>query len=535
MIDAPSAPPAPAKSTPAQPRRSHVGLALTVIALAQLMIVLDVTIVNVSLPHVQGALGFSGSGLEWVVNAYALTFGGLLLLGGRLGDLLGRRSVLTAGVLLFAAASLAGGFATSAAWLVATRVLQGAGAAVIAPTALSLLMTTFAEGTSRNKAMGVYAAVSAAGNSVGLLLGGVLVTYVSWRWVFFVNVPVGILLALLAPRVFAASKRLPGRFDFPGALTGPSGLALLVYGISHAATDSGGVSHGGDVTTIAALAAAAVLLVAFVLIERRSSHPLLPLRIFADRNRCGAYLIVLSVVTAMFGIFFFLTIFMQTVWAYSALRSGVAYLPMALTVVLVATLSSRAVARLGARPLLLAGTLLVAAGMLWLSRLSAQGNYMSEVLGPMLVLATGLGLTFPANNLTALSGVEDRDAGLASSLLNIGQQIGGAIGLAVLGTVAWSAVATSLRQQAAAAAHAAARAGQSLAQGSANEVAIQMRDHAITVGFVRGFEVAAGIAILAVVVVLVVIRPRQTSPLAGVEDKVETAEIGGFRPGETGG
>ncbi len=275
--------------------------------------------------------------LEWVVNAYALTFGALLLLGGRLGDLLGRRSVFIAGVLLFAGASLAGGFATSEAWLIATRVLQGAGAAVIAPTALALLTTTFAEGTSRNKAMGVYAATSAAGNSVGLLLGGVLVTYVSWRWVFFVNVPVGILLALLAPRVFAASKRMAGRFDLQGALTGSAGLGLLVYGISHAATDSGGISHWGDATTIGALAAAAVFLLAFVLIERRSSHPLMPLRIFADRNRCGAYLIVLSVVTAMFGIFFFLTIFMQTVWGYSALRSGVAYLPMALTVVLVAT------------------------------------------------------------------------------------------------------------------------------------------------------------------------------------------------------
>jgi len=534
MIDAPSTRTATTKSAPAQSRRSHLGLALTVIALAQLMIVLDVTIVNVSLPHVQRALGFSGSSLEWVVNAYALTFGALLLLGGRLGDLLGRRSLFVVGVLLFAGASLAGGFATSEAWLIAARCAQGAGAAVIAPTALALLTTTFAEGTSRNKAMGVYAATSAAGNSVGLLLGGVLVTYVSWRWVFFVNVPVGILLALLAPRVFAASRRMAGHFDLPGALTGSAGLGLLVYGISHAATDSRGVSHWGDATTIGALAAAVVLLLAFVLIEWRSSHPLMPLRIFADRNRCGAYLIVLSVVTAMFGIFFFLTIFMQTVWGYSALRSGEAYLPMALTVVLVATLSSRLVARLGARPLLLAGTVLVAAGMFWLSRLTAQGSYLSEILGPMLVLAAGLGLTFPANNLTALAGTDDRDAGLAASLLNIGQQIGGAIGLAVLGTVAWSAVATSLRRQAAAAAHAAAQLGQSLTQGSAKNVALQMRDHALQVGFARGFEVAAGIAALAIVVVLVVIRPRQTSALADSGDKVEKAAVVEIKSGQTG-
>ena len=481
---------------PAQAQGNHPALALTVIALAQLMIVLDVTIVNVSLPHVQRALGFSGNGLEWVVNAYALTFGGLLLLGGRLGDIMGRRPVFVAGVLLFSGASLAGGLATSQWWLIAARGVQGAGAAVIAPTALSLLITTFAEGPSRNKAMGIFAAVNAAGGAVGLLLGGVLTTYANWRWVLFVNVPVGVLLAILAPGVFAASKRLTGRFDLPGALSGASGLALLVYGISHAATDQGGVSHWGDAATIGTLAAAGLLLVTFVIIERHTSHPLMPLRIFADRNRSGAYLIVLCVVTAMFSIFFFLTVFMQTVWGYSALKAGAAYLPMALAVVAVATLSSQLVERLGTRPLLLAGTLLVAGGMFWLSRsLTAQGDYMSDVLGPILVLATGLGLTFPANNLTALSDVSEKDAGLASSLLNIGQQIGGSIGLAVLGTVAWSAVATSLRHQAVAAAHAAAP---------------QIHAYALEVGFARGFEVAAGIALLAVPVVIVMIRPRQT-------------------------
>jgi predicted MFS family arabinose efflux permease len=244
------------------------------------------------------------------------------------------------------------------------------------------------------------------------------------------------------------------------------------------------------------LAAAGLLLVTFVIIEWRTSHPLMPLRIFADRNRSGAYLIVLCVVTAMFSIFFFLTVFMQTVWGYSALKAGAAYLPMALAVVAVATLSSQLVERLGTRPLLLAGTLLVAGGMFWLSRsLTAQGDYASDVLGPILVLATGLGLTFPANNLTALSHVSEKDAGLASSLLNIGQQIGGSIGLAVLGTVAWSAVATSLRHQGVAAAHAAAP---------------QMHAYALEVGFARGFEVAAGIALLAVLAVVVMIRPRQT-------------------------
>ena len=495
LVHQPSTSETATTAPPAQAQGNHPALALTVIALAQLMIVLDVTIVNVSLPHVQRALGFSGNGLEWVVNAYALTFGGLLLLGGRAGDIMGRRPVFVAGVLLFSGASLAAGLATSQWWLIAARSAQGAGAAVIAPTALSLLITTFAEGPSRNKAMGIFAAVNAAGGAVGLLLGGVLTTYANWRWVFFVNVPVGVLLAILAPGVFAASKRLTGRFDLPGALSGALGLALLVFGISHAATDQSGVSHWGDAATIGTLAAAGLLLVTFVIIEWRTSHPLMPLRIFADRNRSGAYLIVLCVVTAMFSIFFFLTVFMQTVWGYSALKAGAAYLPMALAVVAVATLSSQLVERLGTRPLLLAGTLLVAGGMFWLSRsLTAQG-YASDVLGPILVLATGLGLTFPANNLTALSHVSEKDAGLASSLLNIGQQIGGSIGLAVLGTVAWSAVATSLRHQGVAAAHAAAP---------------QMHAYALEVGFARGFEVAAGIALLAVLAVVVMIRPRQT-------------------------
>ena len=496
----------------ARSRATHPWLALAVIALAQLMIVLDVTIVNISLPQVQRALGFSGGGLEWVVNAYALTFGGLLLLGGRLGDLLGRRSVFIAGVLLFAGASLAGGLATSSAWLLVTRALQGMGAAVIAPTALSLLLTTFSEGGARNKAMGIYAAVSAAGGSVGVLLGGVLVTYASWRWVFFINVPIGVVLALVATRVFASSARRRGHFDLLGALSAAAGLALLVYGISHAATDQLGVAHWKDSATITSLLAAVVLLVAFVLIERRSPHPLVPLRIFASRNRCGAYLIVLCVVTAMFGIFFFLTIFFQTVWGYSPLKSGAAYLPMALSVIVVATLSSRQMARFGRRPFLLVGTTLVVAGMLWLSRLTAHGTYVSDALGPMLVLAAGLGLTFPANNLTALSNVEERDAGLASSLLNISQQIGGSIGLAVLGTVAWSAVATSLRRQAGALARAAAAAGHSATPAQA-QFTTALRDHALQVGIGRAFEVAAIVAAGAIVIVVAVIRSPERRPV----------------------
>jgi MFS family permease len=294
------------------------GLSLLVLATAQLMVVLDATIVNVALPHIQQALGFSGSGLEWVVNAYALTFGGLLLLGGRAGDLLGRRKMFIAGLLLFSAASLVGGFADSPAFLLAARAVQGAGGALVAPAALSLITTTFAEGPPRTRALGVYAAMSIAGGAIGLIGGGVLTTYASWRWVLFVNVPIGAAVALTAPRVLAETPRRRGRFDLPGALTGTAGIVALVYGLVSAATSPSGVSHWGDAKVVASLVAAVVLLVAFAVIETRSPQPLLPLRLLRDRNRTGAYLSYAGVGIFIFGMFFFLTVFMQTVWGYSA-------------------------------------------------------------------------------------------------------------------------------------------------------------------------------------------------------------------------
>src|SRR6266702_1318401 len=408
------------------PAHRHLGLALVVIATAQLMVVLDATIVNVALPHVQRALGFSGSGLEWVVNAYALTFGGLLLLGGRAGDVLGRRRVFIAGIILFSAASLFGGFATTQAWLLGARALQGVGGAIVAPAALSLITTTFPEGPRRNRAMGVYAAMSIGGAAVGLIAGGLLTTYASWRWVLFVNVPIGIVVALMAPRAFAETERNPRRFDLPGAITSTLGLAALVFGLSNAATSPNGVSHWGDTKVVVSLAAAVVLLVSFVIIESRSSHALMPLRIFSNRSRSGAYLIMLCVGTAMFGMFFFLTIFVQTVWGYSALKTGIAYLPMVGTIMLMAGVSSQLVGRIGARPLLIAGSAITAGGMFWLSRITEHSTYAGGLLGPMMVTAAGLGMLFMPITLVALSRVEDRGAGLASSLLNTGQQVGGA-------------------------------------------------------------------------------------------------------------
>ena len=332
-----------------------LGLALVVIATAQLMVVLDATIVNVALPDIQKALGFSGTGLEWVVNAYALTFGGLLLLGGRAGDILGRRRVFIAGIILFSLASLLGGFATTQAWLLAARAIQGVGGAVIAPTALSLVTTTFPEGPPRNRAMGVYAAMSIGGAAIGLMAGGLLTTYLSWRWVLYVNVPIGAVVVLLAPRALTESPRRRDRFDLPGAITSTLGLAALVYGLTSAATSPNGVSHWADTKVLVSLTAAVALLATFVVIEVRSEHALMPLRIFRDRDRSAANLIMLCVGTAMFGMFFFLTIFVQTVWGYSALKTGIAYLPMIAAIMVMAGVSAQLVPRIGARPLLLAG------------------------------------------------------------------------------------------------------------------------------------------------------------------------------------
>jgi EmrB/QacA subfamily drug resistance transporter len=495
-------------AAPAAGSNRRLGLALLVIATAQLMVVLDATIVNVALPHVQRALGFSGSGLEWVVNAYAVTFGGLLLLGGRAGDILGRRRVFVFGLLLFSAASLLGGFATSQWWLLTARAVQGAGGAVIAPTALALITTNFPEGGERNRAFGVYAAMAGAGSAVGLLLGGILTTYVSWRWVLFVNVPIGIVVATAAPRVLAESPRRPGRIDVAGAVTATGGVALLVYGLSKAATGPDGVSHWGDAQVLASLAAAVVLLVAFVLIERRSPRPLLPVRVLADRNRSGAYLIMLCIATGLFGLFFFLTLFIQSVLGYSAIRSGIAYLPFAVGVVSASALASPLVPRIGPRPLILAGTAAVAGGMFWFSRLTEHASYAAQLLGPQLVTSFGLGLVFVPLALVALHNVAEQDSGVASSLLNAAQQIGGAIGLTLLGTVAWTTVADSIRTQVAHAAAVAAKAGQPLPKlGTPPPASIY--DHALTAGFSRGFVVAAGIGLLGLLIAIATIRVRR--------------------------
>ena len=498
------------QSGTAAPRR--LGLALAVIATAQLMVVLDATIVNVALPHIQAALGFSGTNLEWVVNAYALAFGGLLLLGGRSGDLLGRRRVFIAGLLLFSLASLLGGFATDQAWLLTARIVQGVGGAFAAPTALSLIAVTFPEGPPRNRAMGVYAAMSVAGGAVGLIAGGLLVQYLNWRWVLFVNVPIGLVVAFLAMRVLPESQRRRGQFDLPGAITGSIGLGALVYGLSYAATTPDGVSHWGDTKVIVSLVAAVVLLVTFGFIEVRSKQALVPMRVLRSRDRTGSYIISLCVGTALFGMFFFLTLFVQNVWGYSALKTGLAYLPMITMVMVASGIASQLVTRIGARPLMLAGSIVSTGGLFWLSRINENSHYVSGLLGPMLVTALGMGLIFVPLSLVSLSKVADNDAGVASSLLNVGQQVGGSIGLAILGTVAWSAVATSIHSQVAAAAKHAAGHLSAAQQAAATRV---ITDHAYSVGFSKGYVVSAGIGLLGLLITVIAIRVKRED-LAGI-------------------
>jgi hypothetical protein len=362
--------------------------------------------------------------------------------------------------------------------------------------------------------MGVYAAMSIAGGAVGLIAGGLLVNYLDWRWVLFVNVPIGLVVAFLAPRVLGESERRRGNFDLPGAVTGSLGVALLVYGLSNAATTQNGVSHWGDTKVIVSLVAAVVLLVAFGIIETRSKHPLLPIRVLRSRDRSGAYLISLCVGTALFGMFFFLTIFVQNVWGYSPLKSGIAYLPMMIMVMAASAVSSQLIGRVGARPLLIGGSAVAAGGMFWLSRLSEHSTYAGGLLGPMLVTAVGMGMLFVPMSLVSLVKVADDDSGVASSLLNTGQQVGGSIGLAVLGTVAWSAVASNLRSAASAAAHSGAAAHLTKAQAAAAQTA--MTNHALSYGFSRGFEVSAIIGLLALVITLATIRVKR-SDLAGID------------------
>jgi Na+/melibiose symporter-like transporter len=366
----------------------------------------------------------------------------------------------------------------------------------------------------------VYAATAIVGIPVGLLAGGLLVTYLSWRWVLFVNVPIGLVVAALATRVLPGTGRQTGRFDLPGAVTATAGVAALVYGLSNAATTPDGVSHWGDAKVVASLAAAAVLLAAFVLIETRSTYPLLPLRLMRNRDRSGAFVISLCFGTAGLGMFFFLTLFIQDVWGYSPLRTGLAYLPYVPMILVMTVVAQRGVRRIGARPLLIAASVIAAGGMFWLSRITEHSSFAGGMLGPTLLFGAGLGLEVVSVSLVILNRVNAGDAGAASSLTNVGQQVGGSIGLAVVGTVAWSAVASNLRSAAAAA----AKAGVHVSGAKAAALRTQIYHHALATGFSRGFVVSAGILALAVIIALVMVRvSRQDLSGAGPEPAGDTS------------
>jgi EmrB/QacA subfamily drug resistance transporter len=428
---------------------------LAILGIAQLMVVLDATIVNIALPSAQKALGFSDDARQWVVTGYALAFGGLLLIGGRLGDLFGRKHTLIAGLVGFAAASAIGGAAQSFGVLVAARAAQGAFGALLAPAALSLLSTTFTDPSERGKAFGIYGAIAGGGGAVGLLLGGVLTEHLSWRWTLYVNLLFAIPAALTALALLAREARdARPHIDVPGTLTATGGLFGLVYGFAQAET------HGwGSPTTLGFLAAGVALLAAFVAIERRAAHPLLPLRVVLDRNRGGSYLAIGIAGAGMFGVFLFLTYYLQQTLGYSPIETGFAFLPMLGAVMLTATMSTAALLpRVGPRPLVTLGMVLAAGGMVLLAQLGVDSTYAADVLPGLLVSGVGIGLVMaPAMN-TGTLGVDEHDAGVASATVNTMQQIGGSLGTALLSTLSASAASGYLAGKPPTAAAAAAAA-----------------------------------------------------------------------------
>jgi EmrB/QacA subfamily drug resistance transporter len=408
-------------------------LVLVLVCIAQFMVVLDATIVNVALPSIQEDLHFSQGSLQWVINGYTLVFGGFLLLGGRASDLFGRRRLFLIGIVIFSVASLLNGLAQSGSWLIAARALQGLGAALVSPAALSIITTTFAEGEERAKALGVWSAIAAGGAAFGLLLGGILTDLLSWEWIFFVNVPIGIAAFVLSTRYVPESvaPERPDSVDLPGAVSVTAGLMVLVYAIVKA-EDYG----WGSARTLALGAVAVALLVAFVFIERRSSAPLIRLDIFKSRNISGANAIMILVAGGMFAFFFLSSLYVQQVLGYSPLQAGLAFLPFALGIVIGAGLAQAATQRIPLRFIAITGLVLSAAGLFVMSLADSDGTYLGNLLPAIVPMSIGMGMTFLPLTLVATSGVSASDAGLASGLFNTSQQVGGALGLAILSTLA---------------------------------------------------------------------------------------------------
>ncbi len=423
-------------ANPAAQKAKHLGVILFLGCMAQFMVILDVSVVNVALPAIRGALKFSEQDLQWVVNAYTVTFAGFLLLGGRAADLLGRRRVFVSGLLLFAFASLAGGLAQSQVTLIAARAVQGLGGAVIAPASLSILTTTFEEGPARNRAVGIWGAMGGAGGAAGVLLGGILTDLLGWRWILFINVPIGLLAAFFAERYITESRN-PGAtrdFDLAGAIAATLGLSVLVLGIVR--TD---VVGWGSAEALGLIAAGLGLLALFVVIEGRfAKAPLMPLRIYRSRTLTAANLVILMVGAAVFAMWFFLSLYLQQVLGYSPIRAGLAFLPMTLCIIVFSTFAGRGVRRFGAKTLLIVGMLAQTAGLLLFTGIEPRGTYLGDVLVPSLLVASGLGLAFVPVTISAVAGVASQEAGLASGLVNTSRLFGGALGLAVLAALATS-------------------------------------------------------------------------------------------------
>jgi EmrB/QacA subfamily drug resistance transporter len=457
-------------------------LALVLLALAQFVVVLDASIVNIALPSIGAELQIEEDKLDWVVNSYVLVFGGFLLLGGRMADLLGRRLVFMSGLVLFGIASLVGGFANSEGMLIAARAVQGLGGALLSPAALSIITTTFEEGSDRNKALGVWGAVAGGGGAAGVLLGGVLTDSLGWEWVFFVNTPITLTAAAFAPMLIRESRAedLRRHFDAVGAITVTSGLSLLVYAMVEA-RDNG----WGSGTTLGLLAGAVALLAFFVFWELRSPAPLVPFRIFRLRNLTAANLVGILLAASLFSMFFFVSIYMQRVLEYSPLKAGVSYLPLAVTIILSAGIASQLVTRLGFKRVLIFGLLCTAGGLFLFSGIDPDGTFAGDVLPASLLAALGLGFSFVPVTIASQAGVARGDAGLASGLINTSQQIGGALGLAVLSTIA------------------ASRTDELFAAGETNPAV------ALTEGFQSAFTAGALFALGGALLALVLVRERR--------------------------
>jgi len=456
--------------------------ALALVVAAQFMVVLDLAIVNVALATIKSDLGFSQAGLQWVITSYAIVFGGFLLLGGRLADLLGRRRMFVVGVTLFTLSSALCGLAWSAGSLVGFRALEGLGGALLAPAGLSLLMTTFQEGRDRNVALGIWGAASGSGAAVGVLLGGVLTSTLGWPWIFYINVPVGLAIALLAPRYLGAGRlelEAPRHFDFAGAVSITGSLMVLVYALTRA-TQVG----WGSAETILLLASSAALAAAFVLIEQRAAAPLLPFRVFRGNTLGAASLVTGLIYTVAFSQFFLLTLYLQEVLGYSAAKSGLAFTAIALTVAMTSNVAQKLVTWFGPRRVVVAGLLLATSSEALLVRLPVHGHYVTDLLPSFLLIGLGLGVSFVAVTIAALQGVGPADAGVASGLVNTSRQVGGAVGLAVVSTIAASYSAGRLTRGVAAA-------------------------DELTHGFRISFAVLTGLAIVGVVLASVTLRPRR--------------------------